>query len=109
MRDGEFGSEVVGKGDHVAVLLTQGWCPQWRYFESQIRTMIDNGEPADRDIHLFEFVYDQVDFFHDFMRFKEKTFGNFSVPYIRYYNNGRLSDQSNYVTTQGFLGRFRES
>jgi len=49
--------------------------------------------------------YDKEPFFEDFMEFKEDVFGNRSVPYVRYYRNGELIAESNYISQQGFLAK----
>ncbi len=49
--------------------------------------------------------YDRESFFEDFMEFKENVFGNRSVPYVRYYRDGELIAESNYISRQGFLSK----
>ena len=43
------------------------------------------------------------------MQFKETHFGNYEIPYIRYYKNGTLVSESNYTTSADFLARFEEA
>ena len=40
------------------------------------------------------------------MNLKEKTWGNYSIPYVRYYRDGDLVNESNFVSRRGFLKRF---
>jgi hypothetical protein len=40
-----------------------------------------------------------------FMTFKEETFGNREIPYVRYYRNGSFSRESNYISLDGFKDR----
>jgi len=37
------------------------------------------------------------------MTFKENAFGNDQVPYVRYYRDGKLAHESNYIDKGGFL------
>jgi hypothetical protein len=71
--------------------------------------LANRGRPKDHDITVFEFVYDRVDFFGEFLRFKEAHFNNDQIPYIRYYRDGKLIGESNYVTSRGFLKHFEEA
>jgi len=44
-------------------------------------------------------------FFDEFMNFKETTYENREIPYVRYYKDGKYSSCSNYVSLEGFLHR----
>lgn len=109
MEHGEFPESVTNDGDNVAIVLTQGWCPQWVSMNVWLNSMLKKGEPQDFDLTLYEFVYDQVDFFDAFREFKESTFDNLEIPYIRYYANGRCFNTSNYVPSRQFLRHFETS
>ena len=106
MDSGEFGSDIIQAGPNVAVVMTQGWCSQWHFLETGLRQMERDERPADKNIHVFTLVYDQVDYFEEFLTFKERSLGNMLVPYVRYYRDGKLIDQSNYVSPLGFIDRF---
>jgi hypothetical protein len=56
---------------------------------------------------VFVLVYDAVDYFDRFRRFKEDVYGNHQVPYVRYYSDGRLVNETNYVSRRRFLKAFR--
>lgn len=98
MESGEFSSALRGSHPRVAIVLTQSWCSQWiwmnRYLESA-------SEGEDRAVYWIE--YDRECFFDEFMHFKEETFGNRSIPYVRYYRNGVFARESNYIDRGGFL------
>lgn len=100
MRDGDFGPDVRNAAATVVVVLTQGWCPQWimmkRWFEDA------SGEAA-----VFHLEYDKEEFFEPFMAWKEDFLGNRSVPYLRYYRDGVLTGQSNYVSKDAFKAAIR--
>lgn len=109
MEHGEFPPEVREAAPNVAVVLTQGWCPQWTSMNVWLGFKEKRRRPKDLDITIFEYIYDKSDFFVEFMRFKEQQFGNDQVPYIRYYKDGSLLGESNYVTSRKFLTYFKEA
>ncbi len=94
---GEFSKEMTASNDHVAIVLTQGWCPQW----TQLQLMIEKLDKLNLDVWLF--IYDRASIFEKFLEFKEKVFGNDQIPYVRYYRAGRLTGVSNFVTKQEFI------
>ena len=98
MDKGEFAPSLIGAADTVAVVLTQSWCPQWAWMRSYLAAL-----PNDSSREIFWVEYDQEDFFEPFMSFKEATFGNDQVPYVRYYRGGKLAAESNYIDQGGFL------
>ena len=95
---GEFGPDVIGAAPAVAVVLSQSWCPQWAWMRSYLQAL-----PASADLEVFWVEYDREDFFERFMRFKETTFGNDQVPYVRYYRGGELVRETNFIDKGGFL------
>lgn len=97
MRNGEFGPDVLGAAPRVAVVLTQGWCPQWAYLRSKLEGLREEG------LGIFFVEYDQKPFFREFMGYKERILGNDQVPYLRYYRDGALVSSSNYVGLREFL------
>jgi hypothetical protein len=98
----EFAPRVVGAADSVAIVLTQSWCPQWSWMRSYLESL-----PAEEGIKVFWVEYDLEAFFEPLMNFKERVFGNFEVPYVRYYRGGGLVAQSNYIDKGGFLRLLR--
>jgi hypothetical protein len=106
MREGEFGAEVRGASALVAVVLTQDWCGQWAAMDSYLRELERRG--LELEVTVFQLEYNRVDYFQEFLRFKEQVLGNAVIPYVRYYRDGKLSAQSNYVSERQFLGFFQK-
>jgi glutaredoxin len=85
-----------------ALILTQSWCPQWK----AMKNYLDEAEQAGKltaDIRYIE--YDLESFFEEFMLFKEDTYNNREIPYVRYYHDGAFTGESNYISQEGFLYR----
>lgn len=108
MEHGEFPETVTEDGENVAILLTQGWCPQWLSMNVWLKSMEKKKQPEDLDITIYEFIYDKVPFFNDFRTFKENRFGNLEIPYIRYYADGECFATSNYVPSRTFVEFFQK-
>jgi len=102
MRDGEFGPDVLGAAESVAVVMTQGWCPQWKAMASWL-----DAAAAEAGARAFYVEYDEEDFFEPFMAWKEDFLGNRSVPYVRFYRDGKLSGECNYVSRDAFAAALR--
>lgn len=100
MREGDLGADIRGGAELVVVVLTQSWCPQWKMMTLWLDAA---AEAAGARVYYVE--YDQEPFFEPFMRWKEDTFGNRSVPYLRYYRVGSLVAESNFLSRDGFLAR----
>ena len=83
-----------------ALILTQSWCSQWTAMKNYL-------EQADKigAITILYVEYDKEPFYQEFMQFKEDTYGNREIPYVRYFKNGVFSGDSNYVSFEGFLHR----
>ncbi len=60
------------------------------------------------DFSLFELIYNKVEYFHEFRKFKETRWNNAIIPYVRYYLEGRLVHESNSVTREEFLRNLDE-
>ena len=98
MRDGEFPASLIASAPSVAVVLTQSWCPQWLWMKSYLGSI---AEEEGVDIYWIE--YDREAFFDEFRTFKEDSFGNHEIPYVRYYRDGAFARESNYIDKGGFL------
>jgi hypothetical protein len=109
MQNGEFGRELTASSAFVAVILTQDWCPQWSAVQQWLRDLHNGGEPHDLDIGVYQLVYNRKEYFDRFLRFKEDVLGNSLIPYIRYYADGRLIGETNYVSAEEFINRFRRA
>jgi hypothetical protein len=98
MVDREFAPSLTGAAEAVAIVLTQSWCPQWSWMRTYLAEL-----PADAGREIYWVEYDLEDFFESFMNFKEGSFGNDQVPYVRYYRGGKFVAESNYIDKGGFL------
>jgi hypothetical protein len=108
MRTGEFDVAVLGAARNVAVLLSQDWCGQWSDMDRYLDKLAGNPQARVPDLVVCQLLYNRLDFFEEFLRFKEQALGNDRIPYVRYYRDGRLIGQSNYVSELQFLSFFRE-
>ena len=99
---GEFGVDIIAADKKVAVILTQDWCPAWHAMRAWLHDLKE-------DFTLFELIYNQVEYFHEFRTFKETKWKNGIIPYVRYYQDGRLIHESNSVTREDFLKNLGES
>lgn len=101
---GDFTEKIRKASGRVAVILTQSWCPQWIFMRSWLSRMEKNADIT--ELSIFEAEYDRMPAFDDFRQFKESVFNNWEVPYVRYYADGKLVGESNFVSEQGFLDFF---
>ena len=99
---GEFPQSVRESSENVAIVLTQDWCHQW----SDMKAWLDGEPTPEIDLDVYQLEYNRVPYGDEFMRFKESVLRNSLVPYVRYYRNGVLVGQSNYVSGKRFLGFF---
>jgi hypothetical protein len=95
---GEFATSLRSAAASVAIVLTQSWCPQWAWMRSYLEAL-----PPHPSREILWVEYDREDFFEPFMKFKEKVFKNDQVPYVRYYREGILVSESNFIDQGGFL------
>lgn len=105
IRNGDFDNDVLSSAPAVAIVLTQSWCPQWT-FMSRSLDALGNG-PEDLDLALYTYEYDRSPLFREFMSFKEKSWGNYEVPYVRLYKNGELIQESNFLPPGRIIAAFR--
>lgn len=102
----EFSQEVIASKKFVAVVLTQGWCPQWVAMRYWLHKLDMDKELQSLELDIYEYVYNESDLFEKFMHFKETVFGNDQVPYVRYYVCGKLIAETNFVSKEIFFGHF---
>jgi hypothetical protein len=101
---GDFGLDVLGAAASVVVVLTQSWCPQWLMMRHWLeKAAVETGAI------VFYVEYDRESFFEPFMAFKEDILGNRHVPYLRYYRNGTLVTDGNFIGYDGILRNLRLS
>ena len=104
---GEFAGDIISAHKNVALILTQGWCPQWTAMRGWLKSLEKKGKPGDVDIHVFELVYNNTPIEREFLQFKESVFNNYEIPYVRYYIDGTFVGDSNYVSKSEFVARFQ--
>jgi hypothetical protein len=95
---GELPPEVTASGDRVVVVMTQDWCPQWADMKRWIYSV-----DAGYDLVVYELEYNRAPFFDEFRQFKEAVWKNDRVPYLRYYRNGALFMETDYVSKDEFI------
>lgn len=108
IENGEFQPEVLRSAPLVACLMTQSWCPQWVFMRSWLKRL--SGATADTEgleIAAFELEYDRIPLFSEFRNLKEQVWNSWEVPYVRYYADGTLVHESNFVSAMTFLKNFR--
>ena len=101
IKNKEFDEKIIKSKVNVAVIMSQSWCPQWRYTEMWLDEL---DEIPDLDIYVI--IYDTKKYYEEFMAFKENIFGNYEIPYIRYYKDGKIIKESNYTSKESFLRNF---
>ncbi len=99
----EIPDEIVNSSERVAVILTQDWCPQWKFMETFLKKI-----PED-EVKIYYLSYNNKPYFREFMFVKETTWKNHQVPFILYFNNGQLTDISNYCGHKAFNSYFKQS
>lgn len=93
----EFENSLLNSNENVVIILTQDWCPQWKNMKSWLSQIC-----LDKDVDIFYFEYNRSKLFNEFIKFKEKSFCNYEVPYLRFYKNGSLVKESNYTNKDKF-------
>ena len=104
IKKGDFDPALVS-GPAVAVILTQSWCPQWAVMKAYLPKV----DESLKEVKIFYVEYDiekWESFTNEaFMAFKEDTFKNREIPYVRYYVNGIFNRDSNFISLEGFISR----
>lgn len=97
IQKGEFDNEIISSNNLVVVVMTQDWCPQWVNMKSWIYEVETN-----KDVDVYELVYNKTEYFNEFMSFKENVLRNSLIPYLRFYKNGLLVEETNYIKKEEF-------
>ncbi len=105
----ELPADLRRIGRFTALAATQDWCPDWHAVSRWLESHASNGRPEDIDITVFTVEYNRLECFESFLEMKEQTWQNYFVPYIRYYVDGELVDESNSVSADAFVTTFRHS
>lgn len=98
VKNGEFDSEVIKSKGKVVLIMTQDWCPQWHDLRSWVYSL-----DISEDIDVYELEYNKVNYCDEFMNFKENQWDNSNIPYLRFYKNGKLIKETNYISKQEFI------
>ena len=98
IKTGEFSPDIISSNNKVVVILTQDWCPDWK----NMREWLDSLDDA-TDTDICELIYNKSEHFQHCLELKENKWNNSIIPYLRYYVNGKLIRESNYVTKEEFL------
>lgn len=98
VENGEFDNGIITSKEIVVIVLTQDWCPQWQNMKSWIY------ESTEEDIDIYELEYNTTDYFEKFRTFKEEQLGNEHIPYLRFYRNGKMIEETNFISQDRFLG-----
>ena len=102
LAEGEIPASVRQAADKVAVILTQDWCPQWHDMDRFLPEFAD-------EVTVYVLVYNKHPRFQTVMGFKENPFGNFEVPYLRYYVKGELITTSNFLPRNTFAALLKKT
>jgi hypothetical protein len=98
VKNGEFESEVIKSKGKVVLIMTQDWCPQWH----DLRSWVYNVDSYN-DIDIYELEYNKVDYGEELQNLKENQWDNSNLPYLRFYKNGKLVKETNYISKQEFI------
>lgn len=95
LRERELPESVRLAAPKVVVVMTQDWCGQWADMAGYLPDFADQAA-------IFTVEYNRLPDFERIMRFKEDVLGNRQVPYVRYYRDGKLVSQSNWLPRASF-------
>ena len=109
---GEFPEHIRTAADNVAIIATQDWCPEWKFMQRWMERETAAADSSDTradtpDVAVFTVIYNKTPYQESFMRLKEDTWKSTLIPYVRYYRNGRLIDDTNRVSRDAFYQRFQ--
>ena len=103
---GDFSAEVTEAAEGVILILTQSWCPQWMVMKMSLKGL--GRGPEDMNVQVIIYEYDKSPLFHEFMAFKEGTFRNWEVPYVRLYRSGKLVADGNHLPAPRMVEALRK-
>ncbi|MEN8905213.1 MAG: hypothetical protein ABF289_04560 [Clostridiales bacterium] len=92
----EFSKELLTSAETVIIAMTQDWCPQWIFMKRWLYKLVNE------NCKVYEVIYNNKDYSNNFMSFKENTFGNDLVPYVRIYKKGMFFKDCNYRSQSMF-------
>lgn len=97
MGAGEFSEKIRTSAACVVIILSQGWCGEWKILYKRLQKVADRDQSHRPDIDVRWALYDRLSIMDEFREFKEKVWENGKIPYLRYYRDGELIDTSNFV------------
>jgi hypothetical protein len=103
--DGDFSAEVKSAAEGVILILTQSWCPQWMFMKMSLKGLGKGS--GDMNVAVITYEYDTSPLFQEFMAFKEGTFRNWEVPYVRLYKNGKFIAEGNHFPASRMMEALR--
>ena len=95
LSEGEFPESVRLAAPTVVVIMTQDWCGQWADMKTYLPDFTDRAA-------IFTAEYNLLPDFERIMAFKEDVLKNRHVPYLRFYRDGKLVRQSNWLPRGSF-------
>jgi hypothetical protein len=95
LKEGELPESVRLSAPKVVVVMTQDWCGQWTNMAAYLPDFASQAA-------IFTVEYNLLPDFERIMRFKETVLGNAQVPYVRFYRDGKLVRQSNWLPRASF-------
>ena len=95
LREGDFPESVRLAAPKVVVIMTQDWCGQWTDMASYLPDFASQ-------VAIFTIEYNLLPDFESIMKFKEDVLKNRQVPYLRYYQNGKLVLERNWIPRGAF-------
>ena len=102
VREGDFPESVRLAAPKVVVIMTQDWCPQWRDMEAYLPDFAEQAA-------IFTVAYNLLPDFERIMNFKERVLKNRQVPYVRYYQDGKLVLDMNWMSRARFAAMLSRS
>ncbi len=100
LSDGELPDSVRLAAPKVVVVMTQDWCGQWVDMAAYLPAFADEAA-------IFTVEYNRLHDFERILRFKEDVLGNEQVPYVRFYRDGKLVRESNWLPRASFAAMLR--
>lgn len=92
-------TKLAHSDDYVALIMTQDWCPQWHAMEKYLaKVSAQQNDKDQKSTTIYWTSYNKLNAFETIMKYKESQWKNEEVPYVRYYHNGTLVGESNFVS-----------
>ena len=94
---GEFSEKIRTSAPCVVIILSQGWCGEWKIMYKRLQKVAGWDQSQRPDIDIWWALYDRLSCMDEVIAFKETVWKNDRIPYVRYYRDGKLIDTSNFV------------